>query len=797
MQKASPLVFFVILFILILSAYCNTFHSPPVLDDYHSFIEDETVYIKDLSLSSLISLSDTKFGWSRWIPMITFALDHRLGKGEIVYFHLTNFTIHLLCLIAIMFLVLQLFSLNRVGDFLLGDISPVYWALWVAGLWALNPVQTNAVTYLVQRMASIQTFFYVLCVSFYILARRKHLSHHNNFKLVLLYAASLLAAICAFLSKQNAAMLPVMLIATEVWFFQPQLFGSLWGRISKSNKIVQGILLLGLFFIIMCSVKVFFILDGDYATRNFDMWQRLLTEGRVVVWYLTILILPLPSRLSIEHDIEISTSLVSPATTLLSFILLFFLICLALKYRKRYPILSYGGIWFFINLAVESTIISLELVFEHRLYLPSIGFYIVFVIASVEILGSLLKKLTRREFMKVSCSAFAIVSACYCLMTFQRNEDWRDFLTFNQDVVSKAPMNSRAHSNLAVALAKAQKYEEAIQEAENAIKLGYKHNEQYIVSASVIVGASVGLGNFEKAAEYGERLLNSRPEPCDASGLPNFCLQIAEAYRRMGQLKRACSYALLSMHYDQKLGGSSYEKKLITGMLLSILTAAKDQKIDLNEDGQSDPGDIPINTWIAKQFLKCEGTEEAKKLLMAASLENSSDLETQSLIESLEIDAAQNEGQSYKTNFIEKYVKNPFSRFEATMALAYLIRECQLASPFLEIGERLANYALNLQPDAADAHLLKGWYHFEKGETVWAVECARQALQLDPQNAKAFLGLGFFLLRANQLLEGIAAFQKVLELYPGYPQKEVLRNLMSQVQQEIMERQEKMSKLIE
>lgn len=797
MQKILPIFFCIILFVLILSAYCNTFYSPPVLDDYHSFIEDETVYIKDFSPSSLFSLSNTKFGWSRWIPMMTFAFDHRLGRGEIFHFHLTNFTIHILSWLAAMFLVFQVFKLYRVEDSFWGKISPIYWAIWISGLWALNPVQTNAVTYLVQRMASIQSLFYILCVSFFILARKKHLLQHNKSKSLFFYTASFLAGVCAFLSKQNAAMLPLMLLVTEVCFFQQRIFESLLEKIKKSNKIVMLIVLLGFFLTIVLFVKFFLILNADYATRNFNMWQRVLTEARIVIWYITILIWPLPSRLSLEHDIDISTSLLNPPTTILSFLIIFFMIYFAFRSMKRFPIISYGIIWFFINLAIESTVISLELVFEHRLYLPSLGFYLVFVVVLVQVFDSLLKNASKWDFIKIVCSVFAIISASYCLLTFQRNEAWRDFLTFNQDVVSKAPLNSRAHSNLAVALAKAQKYEEAIKEAEIAIKLGYGYNVNYIVSASVIVGASIGLGNLEAAAEYGERLLNSRPEPCDANGLPNLCLQIAEAYRRMGQLKRACSYALLSMRYDQKLGGVSYEKKLITGMLNSILTASKDQNIDLDEDGHADPGDVPIKTWIAKEFLKCDGTEEAKNLLVAASLEKSNHLETQYLIESLEKVAAQNYVQSYKTNFIEKYVKNPFSRFEATMALAYLIRESQLSSPFLEIGERLTNYALNLQPYAADSHLLRGWYHFEKGEVIQAIECARRALQLDAQHAKVFLSLGFFLLGANDPLEGVAAFQKALELYPGYPQREVLRSLISEVQQEIVEREEKISRLKE
>jgi hypothetical protein len=100
-------------------------------------------------------------------------------------------------------------------------------------------------------------------------------------------------------------------------------------------------------------------------------------------------------------------------------------------------------------------------------------------------------------------------------------------------------------------------------------------------------------------------------------------------------------------------------------------------------------------------ILNCGDREEAKKLLKEASLENLDDLETRSLFESLIQEDKNNQVQEYKANFSEKYLKNPFSRFNASMALAYLIRERQLPSPFLKIGEKLSNYAANLKPDAA------------------------------------------------------------------------------------------------
>ncbi len=124
-------------------------------------------------------------------------------------------------------------------------------------------------------------------------------------------------------------------------------------------------------------VNTFRNLEAGYSSRHFTMLERLLTETRIVVWYLSLLLWPAPSRMSIEHDVELSTSLLNPLTTLPAMIFLGVLCWLILRYRRRYPLLSYGGAWFFLNLVIESTVVPLELIFEHRLYLPSVGFCLV------------------------------------------------------------------------------------------------------------------------------------------------------------------------------------------------------------------------------------------------------------------------------------------------------------------------------------------------------------------------------------------------------------------------------------
>ncbi len=150
----------------------------------------KTFTIKDLSVSSLAALSRTVFGMHRWIPMVSFSLDLWFGKGEIFFFHLTNLIIHILCTLAVLFLVFNLLQVQKERAAAAG-IAPLFYAVWVAGLWALNPVQTNAVTYLVQRMASIQALFFITSVAFYVLGRRQPSESQEQWQ-----GASLLPGMC-------------------------------------------------------------------------------------------------------------------------------------------------------------------------------------------------------------------------------------------------------------------------------------------------------------------------------------------------------------------------------------------------------------------------------------------------------------------------------------------------------------------------------------------------------------------------------------------------------------------------
>ncbi len=149
------------------------------------------------------------------------------------------------------------------------------------------------------------------------------------------------------------------------------------------------------------------------------------------------------------------------------------------------------------------------------------------------------------------------------------------------------------------------------------------------------------------------------------------------------------------------------------------------------------------------------------------------------ILADLEAERSMNALQQSKWSFERKYVHHPFSSFNVCMALSYLAREHRLPVFFRFIGEMFLDIALSLDPNSSDAHLLKGWYHFEMNQVPEALMEANKAIQLDPEYAKAWMGLGFFLTKGPDPAEAVSAFSRALELYPGYPQRSSILGIMS------------------
>ena len=235
------------------------------------------------------------------------------------------------------------------------------------------------------------------------------------------------------------------------------------------------------------------ILD-TYRHRDFTLTERVLTEFRVVIFYISLLLFPHPSRLNLDHDFPISHSLLDPFTTLLSAGTIVGLVGLAIYLARRERLLSFCILWFFGNLVLESSVIGLELVFEHRNYLPSMLLSVLAVALYCRYIKSI------RWGIAVSCMVVIVLS----MWTYQRNDLWNDNVALWRDAVQKSPNKARPHYNLGQSLSAQGKYDEAISHYSEALLIKPDGDKIHFARGA----AFSKMGNINEAiADYREALL--------------------------------------------------------------------------------------------------------------------------------------------------------------------------------------------------------------------------------------------------------------------------------------------------
>ena len=422
--------------------YSHTFQSPFTFDD-SQILDNYYITHNDLSFESLSNISSLTHSKRRMLPNISFAVNYYLGGADVWGYHLGNILVHILT--AFFFYLLARTTLTLPS--MAGRVRrPAEIALVAALVWAVHPLQTNAVTYIVQRMTSMAALFYIIALFCYVKAR----IINGITPKILFFAATVLFGVMALFSKENSGMLPIMIGAYELFFLQRP------GSRPLNRKMIMvlgGALML---FVLICLLllgtnPLAGILNG-FDHREFTLGQRLLTQTRIIFHYLTLLVLPLPSRLNFAYDYQLSTGLLAPPQTLLAIIGLAGLALLIFFLYRRDRLTSFALFWFLGNLVVESTIIPLELIFEHRMYVPAM-----FLILSAT---AWCYRLTDKRTVTPRLIAVGI-TALLCVFTWQRNAVWKNEITLWTDVVAKSPNLARAYVNLARAYGNAQNHSKA------------------------------------------------------------------------------------------------------------------------------------------------------------------------------------------------------------------------------------------------------------------------------------------------------------------------------------------------
>jgi len=493
-----------VLAILLVLVVSFVYHETPGnsfnFDDFGNIVRYAPVHMDRLDTAALAeAFSNPKIG-HRYVPSLTFAIDWWRGGGKARAFLQTNVLLHVLTSLVLFGFVTQLMR-RWIGE---DRRSVVLVAFAVTALWALHPINSQAVNLIVQRMAILSTLFVLLSLSCYLAARGTAQRQPVAWLLGSVFFGALAA-----ISKENAWILPLLIVGVEYGVIrhgEPLIRCNVDWAVLFAPFVLAGLLVLDLG---TGAGPISENYVSGYAFRPFSMVERLLTQPRVVFYYMALVAWPMPGRFSVEHDFLVSTSLLSPPTTLLSLAALAGVIAVALflflRTRTRLP--GFLLLWPLATLAIESSFIALELVFEHRMYLPLTGLAALVGISVLSLIRSY------PEYSKAVVALLLLVAIGLSVSTMKRTSMWREPLLLYEDAVTKAPASSRAWGNLGLYRYQGGDAEGGLAALELAVDLGNGKDAKVLENLGVVY---LDLGRLDDAASlirHAYALQRERPAP--------------------------------------------------------------------------------------------------------------------------------------------------------------------------------------------------------------------------------------------------------------------------------------------
>lgn len=486
--------------------YGQTLSVPWYFDDISGILESGA--IRDLGQATRNILAP-----GRGLVLWTFALNYHFGGFEVIGYHFINIVIHMASAAMVLLILRRIFSP--------GSWFPLLGAL----LFLVHPIQTEAVTYIIQRMTSLSGLCLFLSLFLYILARDElaRTGQLLAWRHSLFYLAALLTGATAVLIKENAAVLPVIIFLFDSYFLPRTGLESWKKQLLYLLPFVLVPLGLAMHKLLLPMLQGTEVLDivGIQPTANLNHLSSLnylATEFSVIWLYIRLLFLPYGQALDYSYPV-VATLLTTK--TLLALVGCMGLLGAALLWRRTAPLISFGIFWFFLTLAVESSLIPLDPVFEHRLYVPLFGFVLVLI-------GLLQRLLPLRRAEIVLLCLIPLLA----IVAWQRNALWKDPIAFYEDNLRRAPWSERVNSNLAQEYISVGRYDEALPVLLQAKAINPNLSGIYVNLALVYMAredytqALAALQNGLQINPNGKKLL----------------LNLAVTYKKLGQPAIAIGY---------------------------------------------------------------------------------------------------------------------------------------------------------------------------------------------------------------------------------------------------------------
>lgn len=447
------LIIIVVLFVI----YLPGLNTPFQFDDVKRIAGQKIIENLDI-------LDIFQYSKSRFMLYLTLAVNYYFGKYNVFGYHLFNLIVHAISSLLVFAISFIIFNSPRLKKQNLAQHSLIL-AFFSSMIFAFHPIQTGAVTYIWQRGESMTGMFYLLTIFLYVKFRMRQASGHMDKINALFYAGCIIAMIMCLFTKPNSVTLPMAILIFEACF------------LSSSFKEFKGSLkyLMPIFLFILLPVALAKFDAGEnkgVAIRFTSYYMPYYyTKIRVLANALLLMLFPVNQR--IEYDFAWSVSLINPASTLVSLIILTALIAICIFNFRRNPLISFVIIWFYLVFSVTTILYLDDLFFEHYLYLPLFGYSLILPALSLGIANSL--KINKKWWIGL----LVILVTAYSIAAYSRNLVWKTEISLWEDAVKKSPYRARAHYTLGVYYFKVQRYEEALREYRIALQLKPEYPEAY------------------------------------------------------------------------------------------------------------------------------------------------------------------------------------------------------------------------------------------------------------------------------------------------------------------------------
>lgn len=496
--------------------YLNSFSVPFQFDDHLDIVGNPNIRNFDAILhpSQAVPFGDAgyvRYFGTRIVGFATLALNYRFSGLDVAGYHLVNLVVHVANAILLFAIMVTLGRMcgcegKRNDTFVAA-------ALLAGLLFAVHPVQTQAVTYVKQRFASLAALFYLSGFLCYLRFRAcSYLGRHG--RSVAWYLAGVILAVAGMRTKETVFTLPLAITLAEVMFCR----GPAIRRTAAVLPFLLTMLVIPLSFLAFGDA-------GDVARVQTDMSrsQYLLSELPVIVMYLRLLVFPVMQNL--DYDVPVFTSLLQPPV-FLSALVIAGLSCTAVvlaRKSKAIPhlrIMAFGICWFFLALSVESGLVPIvDLANEHRVYLPSAGFFMALSV-SVHLAMERLRTISPHggRYLAAACGVVIVVLG---VATIRRNIIWQSDLTLWHDVVAKSPAKPRGVTQLAIAYSDRGEFGKALPLFERALSL--KPDDPLIhINLGVALFRMRRLDDAERTFKRAITLGPRRPQGYDGIGAVRF-----------------------------------------------------------------------------------------------------------------------------------------------------------------------------------------------------------------------------------------------------------------------------------